>query len=192
MTNLVLFLLTDEKGTRPLKTQSELVAELSGMQTDISVDLERLDLILKILVQSGLVLLLPSISAERYQLVHDYLVSFIRQRREQEKIQLEKKISALQKQNQESQAEGERLKLRLNRISTRQRWIISFSGVFTVLGALLSLWFYNINIKLRTAQMEAKANLSSFQISLGSATRCRSVCDGRRSAVAEESGQPKR
>lgn len=167
MTNLILFLLTDEKGTRPLKTQSELVAELSGMQTDISVDLKRLDLILKILVQSGLVLLLPSLSAERYQLVHDYLVSFIRQRREQEKLQLEKKISALQKQNQESQAEGERLKLLLNRVSTRQRWIIGFAGVFTVLGvvlAVLALWFYRTNIQIRTAQMEAKANLALFQL----------------------------
>ncbi|GAX36220.1 WD-40 repeat-containing protein [Nodularia sp. NIES-3585] len=69
---LILYLLTDENGTRPLKTRAELTAKLAA-ETD------RLDLILDIFVQSGLVLLLPESPADRYQLVHDYLVSFIRQ-----------------------------------------------------------------------------------------------------------------
>ncbi len=74
---LILYLLTDENGTRPLKTRAELTAKLAA-ETD------RLDLILDIFVQSGLVLLLPESPADRYQLVHDYLVSFVRQQQDNE------------------------------------------------------------------------------------------------------------
>ncbi|OUL33066.1 hypothetical protein BV372_17980, partial [Nostoc sp. T09] len=69
---LVLYLLTDENGTRPLKTKAELAADLGAAA-------EELDLILEIFVKSGLVLLLQESPAERYQLVHDYLVDLIRQ-----------------------------------------------------------------------------------------------------------------
>ncbi|MEA5502271.1 hypothetical protein VB735_03945 [Halotia wernerae UHCC 0503] len=81
---LVLYLLTDENNIRPLKTRAELAA-------DLATEGETLDLILKIFVESGLVLLLPEIPAERYQLVHDYLVSFIRQQQGSELLaELEK------------------------------------------------------------------------------------------------------
>ncbi|MEH1992195.1 CHASE2 domain-containing protein [Nostoc sp.] len=69
---LVLYLLTDENGTRPLKTRAELVA-------DLAAEANKLDLVLEIFVASRLVLLLPESPADRYQLVHDYLVSLIRQ-----------------------------------------------------------------------------------------------------------------
>ncbi|WP_414518686.1 hypothetical protein [Nostoc sp. PCC 9305] len=69
---LVLYLLTDENGTRPLKTRAELA-------TDLPAEADKLDLVLEIFVASRLVLLLPESPADRYQLVHDYLVSFIRQ-----------------------------------------------------------------------------------------------------------------
>ncbi|MEA5610036.1 WD40 repeat domain-containing protein [Nodularia spumigena] len=69
---LILYLLTNENGTRPLKTRAELTAELAA-------ETNKLDLVLDIFVQSGLVFLLPESPADRYQLVHDYLVSFIRQ-----------------------------------------------------------------------------------------------------------------
>ncbi|MEH1961771.1 MAG: hypothetical protein V7L05_18190, partial [Nostoc sp.] len=69
---LVLYLLTDENGTRPLKTRAELAA-------DLPAEADKLDLVLEIFVASRLVLLLPESPADRYQLVHDYLVSFIRQ-----------------------------------------------------------------------------------------------------------------
>nr|MDZ8002408.1 hypothetical protein [Aulosira sp. DedVER01a] len=69
---LVLYLLTDENGTRPLKTKAELAA-------DLATSAEKLDLVLEIFVKSGLVLLLQESPAERYQLVHDYLVDLIRQ-----------------------------------------------------------------------------------------------------------------
>ncbi|HLP89165.1 MAG TPA: hypothetical protein VK184_11325 [Nostocaceae cyanobacterium] len=70
---LVLYLLTDETGTRPLKTRADLI-------TDLAAEGGKIDLVLEIFVKSGLVLLLPHIPADFYQLVHDYLVSFIRQK----------------------------------------------------------------------------------------------------------------
>ncbi|NER94610.1 MAG: hypothetical protein F6J86_12345 [Symploca sp. SIO1B1] len=69
--NLVLYLLTDENNTRPFKTREDLELELE-------VQAEKLDLFLEILVKSGIVLRVPGFPANRYQLVHDYLVTFIR------------------------------------------------------------------------------------------------------------------
>ena len=57
--NLVLYLLTDEQGTRPLKTRHELEQELQNLATESTLGLSQLDLILTVFVDSGLVLLLP-------------------------------------------------------------------------------------------------------------------------------------
>ncbi|WP_017315435.1 WD40 domain-containing protein [Mastigocladopsis repens] len=81
---LVLYLLTDENNTRPLKTRADLELELE-------VKAETLDLVLLILVKSGLVFKVPAVPADRYQLVHDYLVPFVRQQQSQRLIaELEK------------------------------------------------------------------------------------------------------
>ena len=69
---LVLYLLTDENNTRPQKTLAELAANLG-------IELVELELVLEIIVKSGLVLEVPG-TPKRYQLVHDYLVPFVRQR----------------------------------------------------------------------------------------------------------------
>lgn len=76
---LLLYLLTDEKNTRPLKTRSDLISELTALPIDGVMDSQQLELVLKIFVGSGLVVLLPEKPEDRYQLVHDYLVEFIRQ-----------------------------------------------------------------------------------------------------------------
>ncbi|MFN6539367.1 MAG: ribosome assembly protein 4, partial [Nostoc sp. EkiNYC01] len=119
--DILLYLLTDEKGTRPLKTRAELERDLQeylsvnsfqpseipttplkkgglvfstplkrgspkagGSETreDKAFDISKLDLIVEIFVQSGLVVLLPENPADRYQLVHDYIAAFIRQQQE--------------------------------------------------------------------------------------------------------------
>ncbi|PLZ26589.1 hypothetical protein CBP10_20910 [Fischerella thermalis WC558] len=99
----LLFELTDEKGTRPIKTKVELVATLvkekggevgklaGGQRTSprhpISPDrnshhtITNIEMILDILVGSGLVLQVKEESGDRYQLVHDYLVEPIRQKK---------------------------------------------------------------------------------------------------------------
>ncbi|NES21728.1 MAG: hypothetical protein F6K41_23070, partial [Symploca sp. SIO3E6] len=63
----LLFSLTNEQGTCPWKTQAEL-------------DIGNIELILNILVGSGLVFKVPGETQAQYQLVHDYLVKPIRQK----------------------------------------------------------------------------------------------------------------
>jgi len=73
--------LTSEKMTRPLRTATELSKELETyrkLTEGKNIPLE--DLILKILVGSGLVVQWHQEPEYRYQLVHDYLVEPIRQK----------------------------------------------------------------------------------------------------------------
>jgi WD40 repeat protein/tetratricopeptide (TPR) repeat protein/DNA replication protein DnaC len=77
---LFLYFLTDENNTRPQKTLDELAY--------LGINSEVLELIVKIVVKSGLVLELPGTSMKRYQLVHDYLVPFIRKLQSEEFIKL--------------------------------------------------------------------------------------------------------
>ena len=74
----VLILLTDEQGKRPLRTYNELRTGLLSYSSNT----EELDLVLEILIGSGLIFQLPEALSNRYQLVHDYLVSFIRANQE--------------------------------------------------------------------------------------------------------------
>jgi WD40 repeat protein len=74
----VLVLLTDEQGKRPLRTYNELrtgILPYSGNTAD-------LDLVLEILIGSGLIFQLSDVDSNRYQLIHDYLVTFIRANQE--------------------------------------------------------------------------------------------------------------
>ena len=133
-TKLVLYLLTDENKNRPLKTHAELEADLKALTVDLAIDAqeiklepeklslvleqkikvepEKLSLVLDILVRSGLLLKLPEANAFRYQLVHDYLVSFIREngsdlcqeiKNEYFSEKFEKKVSLAQKHGKEQQ-----------------------------------------------------------------------------------------
>jgi tetratricopeptide (TPR) repeat protein len=74
---VVLFSLTNENGTRPLKSREDLETDLVDL--GLTAEIDKLDLVLDVLVGSGLLFLVPENPANRYQLVHDYLVSFIRQ-----------------------------------------------------------------------------------------------------------------
>ena len=98
---LVLYCLTDENSNRPLKTKAELTDDLAGVVED-------LDLILEILVDSGLVFLIPEIPTNRYQLVHDYLVSFIRQKDQLGGLQAE--LEALRSRDEVHQTQIEQLR----------------------------------------------------------------------------------
>ena len=88
----VLYFLTDENDIRPLKTRAELASDLATL-----AESDKLDLVLELLVKSGLVFRWTELPTELYQLVHDYLVSFIRQQQELDK---NAEFEELRKQNQ--------------------------------------------------------------------------------------------
>ncbi|HBB33401.1 MAG TPA: hypothetical protein DC064_16760 [Cyanobacteria bacterium UBA9273] len=101
---LVLYLLTDENNNRPLKTQDELAAGLEAL--GIEVEPQHLNLVLDILVGSGLLFLVPASPKVQYQLVHDYLVTFIRQ---QQKDGLVAELEEAKAQKQRAEAELNRV-----------------------------------------------------------------------------------
>ncbi|MBD1826573.1 hypothetical protein NDI47_25795 [Microcoleus vaginatus GB1-A2] len=98
----VLYFLTDEDEIRPLKTRAELASNLATF-----AEADKLDLVLELLVKSGLVFRWTELPAELYQLVHDYLVSFIRQQQELDK---KAEFEELRKQNQINRDEIEQIR----------------------------------------------------------------------------------
>ncbi|BAY86330.1 WD-40 repeat-containing protein [Calothrix parasitica NIES-267] len=100
-TLLVLYLLTDENHKRPFKTKAELTTDLAEFESA-----EKLELVLEILVRSGLVVLFADIT-ERYQLIHDYLVDLIRSFQQEELIQTQ--LTQLRNQVQQRETEITRL-----------------------------------------------------------------------------------
>ncbi|MGB7377194.1 MAG: hypothetical protein WA959_11615 [Rivularia sp. (in: cyanobacteria)] len=99
---LVLYLLTDENHKRPFKTKAELTTELAEFESG-----EKLELVLEILVRSGLVVLFADIT-ERYQLIHDYLVDLIRLL-QQEELNFQNQLKELRYQVQQRETEITRL-----------------------------------------------------------------------------------
>jgi WD40 repeat protein len=110
----LLFELTDEKGTRPIKAKTDLLTALlttekcREQKENPLIFSASLELILEILVGSGLVLRVREESGDRYQLVHDYLVEPIRQKNnygivaQLEKVRFEKtRAEVAQKISQE-------------------------------------------------------------------------------------------
>ena len=104
---LILYLLTDEKGTRPLKTRSELERDLRGLSLEeLSKETNQLDLVLRIFVEAGIVVFIPENSADRYQLVHDYLAAFIQK---QQKPIINELIAELKKERNQRKLSEEKL-----------------------------------------------------------------------------------
>jgi WD40 repeat protein/tetratricopeptide (TPR) repeat protein len=117
---LVLYLLTDENNTRPLKTRGDLELELD-------VPAEKLDLVLEIFVKSRLVFQVPALPVDRYQLVHDYLVAFVRQQ------QSARLIAELEKEREQRKL----TEAKLNQVLKRQlRQAYMVGAAVTVLAVL--------------------------------------------------------
>ncbi|MBD2501129.1 tetratricopeptide repeat protein [Anabaena azotica] len=102
---LILYLLTSENNTRPLKTRAELEKDLTELATELAAEPSKLDLVLRIFVESGLVFLLKESPADRYQLVHDYLVTFIRHQQEPKIKELITKLEEEREQRLQAEAE---------------------------------------------------------------------------------------
>ena len=107
LAQLMLYLLTEEDEDkrlyRPLKTREDLEYELSLLNADFTAP--QLDLVLYILVGSGLVFAVPEEPDDRYQLVHDYLAPFVR---DEQAPELLAELSQAQKRQRQAE-ENERL-----------------------------------------------------------------------------------
>ena len=163
---LVLYLLTDENNTRPLKTKDELVVQLP--------ESENLDLvlILNIFVASGLVLLLRESPADRYQLVHDYLVEFIRQQQGNELLAKLAQAQAELKQEKEAKEIIEKAiikaEARIKEGEKRLKLSSRLAAGFIVIAAMASVYSFNqfreADIaKTEKTQLEIETNIAKTE-----------------------------
>ncbi|QFS43558.1 tetratricopeptide repeat protein [Nostoc sphaeroides] len=159
---LILYLLTDENGTRPLKTRAELAA-------DLVTETDKLDLVLEIFVASRLVLFLPESPADRYQLVHDYLVFFIRQQQGGELIaelqkEKEQRKLAEAKLNEFLQLRLQEARVRVFRLATLTFLAVGFAAL--TVGFAVQTKKGEINAQLRAMSASSEAIFESKNLEL--------------------------
>ncbi|MBD1887270.1 WD40 domain-containing protein [Microcoleus vaginatus] len=155
---LVLYLLTDENNTRPQKTWVELAAGLGS-------EAEKLELVLEIVVKSGLVLEVPATPIERYQLVHDYLVSFIRKFPGEESRKIREKLKQNEAEKQilaEARQRAEQLLAATVR-KTKRLSAISITGVIVTVFLAQSALFgwQQVNKELTLVRLDQWGNDAS-------------------------------
>ncbi|NEQ50304.1 MAG: hypothetical protein F6K11_09260, partial [Leptolyngbya sp. SIO3F4] len=150
LAELVMFLLTDERGTRPLKTRPELERELDALKA-LPAEPKTLSLVLKILTGAGMVVDLPDKPDDRYQLVHDYLAEFIRQQQAPQLEQLTKDLETERKQRLAVEAEKEIL-AKANKKARRR---LLFSGVLLAASLVVAVVAVPTAIKVRQATANA-------------------------------------
>ena len=141
LAELVLYFLTDENNTRPLKTRGELEKDLEAISADLLAESNQLDLVLRIFLESGLVFLLPEIPADRYQLVHDYLVVFIRQQEEPKLKELAAELEKEREHRKRSEEERKRSEEQLNRVLRQRLRIAIATGVGMSILTVLAVTF---------------------------------------------------
>ena len=154
---LVLYLLTDENNTRPLKTRADLELELD-------IESGKLDLILALLVKSRLVFLIPASPNDRYQLVHDYLVPFVRQQ------QSARLIAEIEKEREQRKLTEAKLNNALKQqLRTARRATFTLIGLFTItvgVALLTSMAFINSSINNQNTLSSKKQNIDRVVSSL--------------------------
>jgi WD40 repeat protein/tetratricopeptide (TPR) repeat protein len=156
---LILYLLTDENNTRPLKTRAELEGDLEKVASGFAHEASKLDLALKIFVESGLVFLLQESPAARYQLVHDYLVTFIRH---QQEPQIKELTAQLEQEKVERQrAETAKAEEKSRRLHLQQRLIWGLSGglVISLMLTGMAVWQWRIARVAENIALDASSNL---------------------------------
>jgi hypothetical protein len=143
---IVLFLLTNANGTRPQKTQEDLETDLVDL--GLTGEIPKLDLVLEVLVGSGLVFLFPDTPANYYQLVHDYLVSFIRNQQESDVARLQAALEREREQRERAEAKlSVELQQRLNaeeqatKFLKQRLWLSRMMG-FALVGVILVMGIF--------------------------------------------------
>jgi tetratricopeptide (TPR) repeat protein len=133
---VVLYLLTDEKETRPQKNFAELAA-------DLQIELVELELVLEMIVKSGLVLEVPG-TPKRYQLVHDYLVPFVRQVENARLLDISERVKKVEAKAQTAKALIEEIKKNHDQIQEEsEEWLailkrdIKILAIFIIINIIL-------------------------------------------------------
>jgi hypothetical protein len=137
LAQFVLFLLTDENNTRPPKTRNEIEQGCQKFASEAILDNAELDTVLTIFVESGLIFLLPEVPSNRYQLVHDYLVPFIRQKQDQNFQALLAELEKERSQRQEAELKLEQAQSILETANKQAKSRILLGSIF--LGIALSV-----------------------------------------------------
>ncbi|MDM8523037.1 hypothetical protein QUF80_06645 [Desulfococcaceae bacterium HSG8] len=171
---LILYLLTDEKLTRPLKTRAEIEYELRALVkgTGLEVGDKQLMLVLEILTFAGMTVLIPG-QPEKYQLVHDYLTEPIREKTKPllEKLDTDRKEREIQQRLAEE--EDKRQLQQAERDRKRKQWQLKIAVgagfAFAVVAAVAILFGIiaknaaeraNMNfLQAEKAKQEANENL---------------------------------
>jgi WD40 repeat protein len=162
LADAVLYLLTDERGTRPLRTRRDLLRDLKlfeknyGQQSLSSA----LNLVLDIIAESRLVFLIPG-QQERYQLVHDYLAEFIHQSRGGGLLaQLEEE----QAKRVAAESSLEELDQKQTRVTRRIRWMSAVGGLIIALSLGTLAWSSReVYIARSTTELERNSRLALRQ-----------------------------
>ncbi|NET13744.1 MAG: WD40 repeat domain-containing protein, partial [Okeania sp. SIO1H6] len=148
LAKVVLYFLTDENNTRPLKSRVEL--------EEYTEKPERMELILTVLVQSRLVFRIPASPSENYQLVHDYLAYFVRKEMSevaQISAELEKERE-LRKQTEKMLNEALRKEL-----NSARRAAFTLGGMLLTIGAVATAaTLFGINSYLSGLSAASKDN----------------------------------
>ncbi|MDY6936079.1 MAG: hypothetical protein SWY16_00305 [Cyanobacteriota bacterium] len=148
LARLVLYLLTDENNTRPLKTRTELAKD--SLIADANFARSNLDLVLTIFAESGLIFVLPETPEDRYQLVHDYLAKFIRQQQGPQLTQLREELDRANEEKKRSERQLDRL---------LKSTLVLFAALTTV---SLGLWRQAETQKRIAEFREASANVKAI------------------------------
>ncbi|MGP1387396.1 MAG: nSTAND1 domain-containing NTPase [Thainema sp.] len=140
LANLILFFLTEEGGIRPQKTREELETDVEGLLLQDATERD-FALVLEILVGSGLVFEIPAAPEPRYQLVHDYLVDYIRQQQSPGLVQQLKTAQAKRQEAEDAKRlADERLNQVLQKQLTQARRAVVVVTIFAVCMVSLELF----------------------------------------------------
>lgn len=162
----ILYFLTGNNDTRPLKSKFELETDLQ--KTNISIQEKQIDLVLRILVTSRIVWEISEQHMTRYQLVHDYLVS---------------PISQLKQLKELKELESERLKIE-HQEKERQRLVKKQRNITGVASILMGIMLVVISISWQNTQKaEIKAISKTSEALFASNQRFDALKEGIKSAI---------
>ncbi|WP_407681873.1 WD40 domain-containing protein [Pseudanabaena cinerea] len=171
LAKFLLFMLTDERGTRPLKTRVELEKDLQDLLTEMQGDPSALDLVLEIFVRSGLVVLIPESPLDRYQLVHDYLAEFIRASQSPEMAKLQRELAETKEKLGEtvemlrsSLKEEEAAKIKAKKRSRLAVGVGIVASVMAVGAGVAGLWAWRSSDEVWKAKVDAEFVSASYKM----------------------------